>query len=97
MEVEVNGKTYEFIDPQPKNKSGSRYSGMALQMLAMMSIHYVKHSNKAPMPKYTLSEIVSEYALIENKKSNLPRAQREHVINQFKKHFQEIKDDGITQ
>ena len=71
----------------------SKYAGMALAMLAMTSVHYGA-SNKAPMPRYGLGEIVSEYELIQQKKSNLPRAQREHVINQFKKHFKEITEDG---
>jgi len=92
MELEINGITY-VEKPQPKRIGNSYrsslfdfYLPLALAEMAMFHTG-TGQSSKASPPDVN---IVTEYELIQHKKSNLSRSQREWVVNQFNRYF-EIK------
>jgi hypothetical protein len=86
MIIELNGIKYQQIE-QPKRKP------MTKTMLSMLMMAEAFNSldpfNKKPKatPKV---DIVKEFGLIQLKKSNLSRNQREWVVWQFNKNFKPI-------
>lgn len=87
MEISINGIKYEPT-PTPENKQGhglSAYVGAVLMMYGGMHGMFGNNTNKAK--HLPTRDIVGEFKLIQEKKSNLSRAERELVVREFNKHF----------
>ena len=76
----INGIEYE--ERHKPTATSARYAPYLMMMMAMYGGLKTKHKG---MPDYNLIE---EFELIQNKKSKLSRAQREHVIKHFNRTFQ---------
>lgn len=89
MEVDINGKKYrlkEFNESQNSNI----YTKL-LQMAASSGIFKSGHPLKEPDGlEYT--NFVSEFRLIQQKKSNLSRNQREWIVRMFYKYYEKITE-----
>lgn len=88
MEVEVNGIRYQRIEREPKPQS------KALSTLVLMSVlmgggvsSFTDRSNNYPKV-----DIVEEYKLIQQKKSNLSRRERNWVEYQFERNFKRVEE-----
>jgi len=85
MEIEINGIKYREKE-QPKRKPISK---TLLAMLTMASMFdYGSGTGSKETPNV---DIVKEYGLIQQKKSNLSKSQREWVVWQFKRKFEPIQ------
>ena len=84
--IQINGESY-IAKKQPEPKSSKRMGNMASLMAAMASTHIstVYHRKLPPV------DIVKEFGLIEQKKSNLCKAERDHVIYLFNKTYEKLK------
>lgn len=82
MEIEVNGIKY-ISKEQPK-----MHISKTLMMIMIMA--GMTFGDKENRQKAIEIDIVKEYGLIEQKKSNLSKSQRDWVIQEFKKNFQRI-------
>lgn len=83
MEIEINGLKYRQIEQNKQQTARhSRMSvmlmGMAMMFGAQGSVGTSKRQRETPKVN-----IVEEYKLIQEKKSKLPRKDREWVISQF--------------
>ena len=86
MEIEINGVKYQQKE-QPKRKPMSKTMAAMLMMASAFSSldPYAKKPKETPKV-----DIVKEYGLIQQKKSNLSRSQREWVVWQFEKNFERV-------
>jgi len=88
--VEVNGKLYQKRERKTPSYLKSR---SVLTVMAMVSLFGVQGScvggGGGERPNV---DIVKEYGLIELKKSNLSRSQRDWVVSQFKRNYEEINE-----
>jgi hypothetical protein len=86
MTIEINGILYQQKE-QPKAKPMNK---MMTTML-MMASAYSSLDPYAKKPKETPNvDVVREYELIQLKKSNLSKSQRDWVIRQFEEHFERV-------
>lgn len=87
MEIEINGVKYQQKE-QPKRKPMSK-TLMAMMVMAEMagSFGMGGGSRQKETPKV---DIVKEYGLIQQKKSNLSKSQRDWVVWQFEKNFERV-------
>ena len=87
MIVEINGVKYQEKE-QPQIKPISK---TMLAILAMASAFREFDSSFSKKQKEQHSvDIVKEYGLIQQKKSNLSKSQRDYVVCQFEKNFERI-------
>lgn len=88
--IEVNGQKYLVIEDQPTSpKKFSKSMAMSIfAQMAMMGGDYGPKREKEG-PKV---DIVKEYGLIQLKKSNLSKSQRDWVVWNFNKRFKKIED-----
>lgn len=84
MEIEIEGVKYRL---RPSHKeSNARRAGIAAIAAAMASVGVYGKPQHKDMPDYNLFD---EVKLIIQKKSKLTRSEREHVMKEFNKHFEE--------
>lgn len=84
--IEINGITYQQKE-QPKRKPMSK-TLMSLMLMAEMSYGMYGGGNKhKETPKVN---IVKEYGLIQQKKSNLSKSERDWVVWQFERNFERV-------
>jgi hypothetical protein len=84
MEIEINGLKYR---QKEQNKSQiARQSSMSIMLssMAMMLGDYGVSKRERKNPKVN---IIEEFKLIQEKKSNLSRKDREWVVFQFNRNF----------
>jgi hypothetical protein len=86
MVIEINGVKYQQKE-QPKRKPMSKTMAALLMMASAFGSldPYAKKPKKTPQV-----DIVKEYGLIQQKKSNLSKSQRDWVVWQFEKHFERV-------
>lgn len=85
--VEINGIKYQKIPESPKRFSKSltpMLMGMMLMAEMAMPEYYGGVKKKKETPHVN---IIEEYGLIQQKKSNLSRSQREWVVKVFNENF----------
>jgi hypothetical protein len=86
MEIEINGIKYRQKE-QPKRKPISK----TMATMLIMASTYATLDPYANKPKESPKvDIIKEYGLIQQKKSNLSKSQREWVIWQFEKNFERV-------
>jgi hypothetical protein len=84
MEIEINGVKYQQKE-QPKRKP------MSKTLAAMLMMGFGSLDPYAKKPKETPKvDIIKEYGLIQQKKSNLSKSQRNWVVWQFEKNFERV-------
>lgn len=93
--VEINGVKYKQIEEEPKKHNYSKSSKlmmmMSMFMMPMMDMYGGGGNRKEKeTPKV---DIVKEYGLIQLKKSNLPKSQRDWVVWQFEKYFERLPEN----
>ena len=98
-EFEVNGVQYT---PKPDKKTGRSPSMMNMAM-AMMSVYasafernYGEIGRKRE-PERPDVKLIVEFRLIQEKKSQLSRSQRDWVVGEFKQHFIKVSELPHTQ
>jgi len=82
--MEINGIKYQQKEEPKRNPMPKTL--MALMLMAQMTDGIYGNSKPKTRPKI---DIVKEFELIQQKKSNLSRSQREWVIIQFE-HYYEV-------
>lgn len=86
MEIEINGVKYQQKE-QPKRKPMSK----TMATMLMMASAFGALDPYAKKPKeHPIVDIIKEYGLIQQKKSNLSKSQRDWVVWQFEKHFERV-------
>ncbi|MFA6889283.1 MAG: hypothetical protein WC254_07350 [Candidatus Woesearchaeota archaeon] len=85
MIVEVNGEQYESIE-----RKSPKMSSKMMSILAMGMIMSGNSFGGYKEPERPQVDIVKEYELIQQKKSNLTKAQRNWVVHQFESNFKKI-------
>ena len=86
MELEINGVKYRQKEQQKRNPMGK-----TMTTLLMMASVFDSLDPYAKKPKETPNvDIVKEYGLIQQKKSNLSKSQRDWVVWQFEKNFEPV-------
>lgn len=86
--IEIKGILYEEI-PKPPKKQMSKASLELMLIAGMYSLPFTTSSNSRPKEKLNI-DIVKEFELIQDKKSNLSRSQREWVVFQFNKKYRAV-------
>ena len=93
--IEINGVKYAKIEKEPhsqKNYVNSKLLPL-LMMTGMFSGHeYGRRQGSdggVPDPKI---DIIKEYGLIQLKKSNLTKAQRDGVVYTFEKNYKKVEE-----
>ena len=81
--IEINGKQYE---ERPKKASPKMSSFMAATILLAGGMSGLYREDKG----FSNIDIVKEFGLIQQKKSNLSKQKRDWVIYQFNKNFIEL-------
>lgn len=89
MEIEINGLKYR--QKEQNNQQMARQSRMSVMLMGMAMMFggqgSVGTSRKRETPKVN---IVEEFKLIQEKKSKLPRKDREWVVFQFNRHYEMV-------
>lgn len=96
MEIEINGIKYRQKEQPPKRNLPQSKTLMMLMTMAAMADGFgmfgvPAYKKEKEMPKV---DIIKEYELIQQKKSNLSRSQRDWIIWQFEKNFEPISNDN---
>ena len=86
--IEIKGIQYEEI-PQPEPKRVNRHTMELMMIASMYYLPFMPRSNPQPRQKIKV-DIVKEFELIQDKKSNLSRSQREWVVSQFNKKYRQV-------
>lgn len=79
--ITINGKTY--IEKEPTKKSHA-IGALAMAVAMYMPTTFARYGSKMSNLKV---DIVHEFSLIQEKKSNLSKSQRDWVVNQFNRKF----------
>lgn len=82
--IEINGVQYSKIE-KDKPKTGKKS-----QMLAMAAMMYGGMFGSSYEPERPNVNIIEEFEKIQNKKSTLPKSQRDWVVNQFNRNYKII-------
>ena len=86
MEIDINGVTYQKIEHQQPTKRPSKsivmLHAMAMAFGGQGMLGTSKKTQSAPSVN-----LVAEFRLIQDKKSNLSRSEREYVVREFNKHY----------
>ena len=91
MDIEIEGIVYSEVEKQPK-KQMSRSMNKIMMMAAMfgaMEGNKVSKTRNEPTSVY----LINEFKLIQKKKSNLSRNDRDWVVIQFNKRFKQINTE----
>ena len=88
MEIEINGLKYR--QREQNNHQTARQSRMSVMLMGMAMMVEAQGSVGTSKRQREMQKvnIVEEYKLIQEKKSKLPRKDREWVISQFNRHFE---------
>jgi hypothetical protein len=90
--VEVNGVKYSKIEKTPNKYVNKRILPILGIMGMFGGVEYGRRQgNDGGVPDKKI-DIVKEYELIQLKKSNLSRSQREWAVRQFEKNYQKIEE-----
>ncbi len=93
--VEINGIKYEPI-PQRSSKLMSKLLGLEAMAMAMMpAMNFYGGSNYSRKPPRV--DLISEYGLIQNKKSNLSKWDRDWVVAEFERNFKKVEPKESSQ
>ena len=85
-EIEINGIKYQQKE-QPKRKPMSK----TMTAMLMMASAFITLDPCSKKPKEQPKvDIIKEYGLIQQKKSNLSRSQREWVVWQFERNYERV-------
>lgn len=86
-EFTINGNTYreKELPNTSKGRYAMRYLGIEILAMSMLAS---SSSGKASPPNVN---IITEFELIQQKKSNLSKSQRDWVVSQFNKRFELIQ------
>jgi hypothetical protein len=87
MEIEINGVKYQQKE-QPKRKPMSK-SLMTLFFMAEMAGSFGMGGGSSQKETPNV-DVVKEYGLVQQKKSNLSKSQRDWVVWQFEKNFERV-------
>ena len=88
--MEINGITYEQIPQEQPKKVGKTLS--KLLMMGAMFEYTNPYSQRASKPKpLPTNDLVKEFELIQLKKSNLSRSERDMVVKAFNKYYRPTK------
>jgi basic membrane lipoprotein Med (substrate-binding protein (PBP1-ABC) superfamily) len=91
--ITVNGQDYELIE-QEENTSSYRNRGtMAAMLMAMAAAQMSSLGGSGYKRKYPAVDLVREYELIESKRSELTKAERDHVVWEFNRTYRKIDGD----
>jgi basic membrane lipoprotein Med (substrate-binding protein (PBP1-ABC) superfamily) len=91
--VTINGQDYEPIERE-ENTSGYRSRGtMAAMLMAMAAAQMSSLGGSGYKRKYPDVDLVREYGLIESKRSELTKAERDHVVWQFNRIYRKVDGD----
>ena len=82
--VEVDGKSYVYVRPQAISRN--------LRKIDSITRMFTGESILPRRPQFTESDL-TEFKLIQQKKSNLSRKKREYIVYLFNRNFKLIKDD----
>ncbi len=85
--ITINGKSYIEKEEAKHNSTNSRYLMESLAIAMCHSVSAQMDSRKGPPPNVN---IVTEFELIQQKKSNLSKSQRDWVVKQFNNRFKEL-------
>lgn len=89
MDIEINGIKYRQNNPAPRGIKSSKLLQLGALTMAMSGINSIGDGYTRKIPNV---DIVTEYGLIQLKKSKLSRNDRDWVEWQFKCNFTEIND-----
>jgi len=91
--IEINGIKYIRKENKPPKKDLSLF-GMSMMMLSGMASQYYHTSNNntggSLNGRVENCDIIKEFGLIQLKKSNLSKSQREWVVKEFNKNYERI-------
>lgn len=85
MEIEINGLKYRQKEQNKQQIARQSRMSVMLLSMAMMVEGYGVSKRQRETPKVN---IIEEFKLIQEKKSNLSRKDREYVISVFNKNFE---------
>ena len=87
MELEINGIKYAEIEKQPKKQMSSSMARVVVMatMFGAMGGNEVSKTRERPSV-----DLIKEFELIQQKKSKLPRNDRDWVVFQFNKRFKQL-------
>ena len=87
MELEINGIRYAEIEKQPKQQMSSSMARVVVMatMFGAMGGNEVSKTRERPSV-----DLIKEFELIQQKKSKLPRNDRDWVVFQFNKRFKQL-------
>lgn len=88
--VEVNGVKYQRIPKEEKQQSRltSQWMMMAMALGGLPGMYGMGGNRSSSGPDV---DIVNEYTLIRQKKSNLSRKERDWVVYTFEKNFKKVE------
>ena len=89
MEFEINGIKYTEIKREPR-KTINKTLATALIMTQAFAFLDPKMNPIKEDISYSNEFLIKEYELIQNKKSNLSKSQRDNVVFQFERNFKKI-------
>lgn len=84
----VNGKRY--VEREKKERRYPRFGTPMARLLVEAAINHIEQSRAVGRP--VQCDIIKEFGLIQQKKSNLTASQRQWVVYQFNKLYEEIKE-----
>ena len=82
--IEINGIKYTEKQKEPV-KTSKALTGLMLMAAVFGGLPHIKEVGKVNV------DIVEEFELIQNKKSNLSANQRRWVVHKFNQHYEAIK------
>jgi hypothetical protein len=87
MELEINGIKYAEIEKQPKKQMSSSMARVVMMatMFGAMGGSEVSKTRERPSV-----DLIKEFELVQQKKSNLSRNDRDWVVFQFNKRFKQL-------
>ena len=88
--IEINGIAYEQIPQDKPNKTSESLS--KLLMIAQAFTITDPYAPRPPKPKtFPVANLVKEFELIQLKKSNLSRSERDAVVRAFHRYYRPIE------
>ena len=86
MEIEINGVKYQQKEQQKRKPMGKTMAAMLMMASAFEALDpYAKKQKEQPKV-----DIIKEYGLIQQKRSNLSKSQRDWVVWQFERNFERV-------
>lgn len=85
-DLEINGVKYQQI---PKESNSNTNHAMSMLMISIISMGFPMLGGSRGSTKPSVN-IVEEFELIQNKKSNLSKSERDWVVSQFNMRFARV-------